>query len=167
MKKTNTNGITLDVTLFTEAEREIEMTRNFRANARGRHCNGNTKAIIVVEDGMVLTSSIDAGEYMGVSQSCASSAARGKTKTCKGKHLFYVDDLPNNVYDLCEVIQNLNKSVHGLKADAKGMEAEITRLRSELAEAKVLNSENAAKEAKRKEMAELRRRLAELENEID
>lgn len=167
MKKTNTNGITRDVTLFTEAEKEIEMTRNFRANARGRHCNGNTKATIIIEDGLVFTSSIDTAEHLTVSQSCVSYAARTPGATCKGKHIFYVNDLPNNVYDLCEVIQNLNKSVHALEADAKGMETEITRLREELAHERETNREYAAKEAKRKEMAELRRRLAELESEIN
>lgn len=166
MKKTNTNGITRDVTLFTEAEREIEMSRNFKANARGKHCNGNTKAVIIIEDGLVFTSSIDTAEHLTVAQSCVSYAARTPGATCKGKHIFYVNELPNHVYDLCAVIQSLNKRNHGLEADAKGMEAEITRLRSELAEAKALNQEYAAKEAKRKEMAELRRRLAELESEI-
>ena len=165
MKK-NQNGITLDTAIFSEAEKEIEMKRNFKANARGKHCNGNTKAVIIIEDGLVFTSSIDTAEHLTVSQSCVSYAARTPGATCKGKHIFYVNDLPNNVYDLCKVIQTLNKRNNSLTADAKGMEAEITRLREELAEAKALNSEYAAKEAKRKEMAELRRRLAELESEI-
>lgn len=165
MKK-NQNGITLDTAIFSEAEKEIEMKRNFKANARGKHCNGNTKAVIIIEDGLVFTSSIDTAEHLTVSQSCVSYAARTPGATCKGKHIFYVNDLPNNVYDLCKVIQTLNKRNNSLTADAKGMEAEITRLREELAEAKVLNSEYAAKEAKRKEMAELRRRLTELESEI-
>lgn len=165
MKK-NQNGITLDTAIFSEAEKEIEMKRNFKANARGKHCNGNTKAVIIIEDGLVFTSSIDTAEHLTVSQSCVSYAARTPGATCKGKHIFYVNDLPNNVYDLCKVIQTLNKRNNSLTADAKGMEAEITRLREELAEAKALNSEYAAKEAKRKEMAELRRRLTELESEI-
>ena len=165
MKK-NQNGITLDTAIFSEAEKEIEMKRNFKANARGKHCNGNTKATIIIEDGLVFTSSIDTAEHLTVSQSCVSYAARTPGATCKGKHIFYVNDLPNNVYDLCKVIQTLNKRNNSLTADAKGMEAEITRLREELAEAKALNSEYAAKEAKRKEMAELRRRLTELESEI-
>lgn len=161
MKKAN------EITLFTEAEKEIEMSRNFKAKARGKHCNGNTKAVIIIEDGLVFTSSIDTAEHLTVSQSCVSYAARTPGATCKGKHIFYVNELPNHVYDLCEVIQNLNKSVHALEADAKGMKTEITRLREELAHERETNREYAAKEAKRKEMAELRRRLAELENEID
>lgn len=161
MKKAN------EITLFTEAEKEIEMSRNFKAKARGKHCNGNTKAVIIIEDGLVFTSSIDTAEHLTVSQSCVSYAARTPGATCKGKHIFYVNELPNHVYDLCAVIQSLNTRNHGLEADTKGMETEITRLREELAHERETNREYAAKEAKRKEMAELRRRLAELENEID
>ena len=166
MKK-NQNGITLDTAIFSEAEKEIEMKRNFKANARGKHCNGNTKAVIIIEDGLVFTSSIDTAEHLTVSQSCVSYAARTPGATCKGEHIFYVNELPNHVYDLCAVIQSLNKRNHALEADAKGMETEITRLREELAHERETNREYAAKEAKRKDMAELRRRLAELENEID
>ena len=166
MKK-NQNGITLDTAIFSEAEKEIEMKRNFKANARGKHCNGNTKAVIIIEDGLVFTSSIDTAEHLTVSQSCVSYAARTPGATCKGKHIFYVHELPNHVYDLCEVIQTLNKRIHGLEADAKGMEAEITRLRAELAEAKALNRQYAEREAKRQEAAELRRKLALLEKELE
>ena len=88
MKKTNTNGITRDATLFTEAEKEIEMSRNFKAKARGKHCNGNTKAAIIIEDGLVFTSSIDTAEHLTVAQSCVSYAARTPGATCKGKHIF-------------------------------------------------------------------------------
>lgn len=152
MKKANANELTIN--------------RTMTVPAKGKHCNGNSKAILLVEDGEIYFSMTDVAECLDVTVGAVSFAVRNESKV-KGKTPILVANLPYKANLLCNVIKSLNQRTRALEADAKGMEAEITRLRAELAKARVLNAKYEAREAKRQEAAELRKKLAMLEKELE
>lgn len=145
---------------------ELTINRTMTVPAKGKHCNGNSKAVLIVEDGEVYFSMTDVAEELKVSGPAISQAIKHEHKV-KDKTPILVANLPYKANLLCEAIKSLNQRNRALEADAKGMEAEITRLRTELAKARALNAKYEAREAKRQEAAELRKKLAMLEKELE
>ena len=145
---------------------ELTINRTLTIPAKGKHCHGNSKAILLVEDGEVYFSMADVAETLEVSRPAISQSIKHGYKL-KGKTPILVANLPYKVNLLCEVIKTLNQRNRALEADTKGMEAEINQLRAELAEAKALNRQYAEREAKRQQAAALRRKLAMLEKELE
>ena len=104
---------------------ELTINRTLTIPAKGKHCHGNSKAILLVEDGEVYFSMADVAETLEVSRPAISQSIKHGYKL-KGKTPILVANLPYKVNLLCEVIKTLNQRNRALEADTKGMEAEIS-----------------------------------------
>lgn len=114
---------------------EIIINEKATATAKGTKRNKNAKPVMCIETGEIFTSATDAGIAYGVGVDCISVNCLGKTKTCKGKHFCYLDQMPEHIDNVANYIQTI---VHKAKLYDEMMaeKEKKSRLQAELAKAK-------------------------------
>lgn len=95
----------------------IIMTEKATIKAQGTHRHGNCKAVYCIEKMKAYTSMADAAADLGCTQGNVSASITGKSKTCKGLHLCYLNDIDQHLDTMAENYQHLKEQNEELKAE--------------------------------------------------
>ncbi len=85
----------------------------------GQHTHPNCKPVINKTTGEIYASVLDVANALGCNPATVSLACCGRTRTCKGYRLEYVDKTSGNIGSLTSEIRKLRAENERLRADAK------------------------------------------------
>ena len=85
------------------------MTRKTTTDATGEHFNGNCLPVTILEDGKTFSSIIDAANYLGVTAGALWQHLHGRTRSCCGKHAFFVRDRDEHYNNMTQYINEQSK----------------------------------------------------------
>ena len=95
----------------------ITMQKESTIKAQGTHRHGNCRQVYCVEKMKAYTSVTDAAADLGCTQGNVSTHITGKSKTCKGYHLCYLNDINQHLDAMSENHQRLMERNAELEAE--------------------------------------------------
>ena len=125
----------------------IIMTSKTTTDATGEHFNGNCLPVTILEDGKTFTSIIDAANYLGVTAGALWQHLHGRTRSCCGKHAFFVRDRDEHYNNMTQYINEQSTRQAELEYKAAQWDAYLAEQeRIHKAEEKRINDINKARE---------------------
>lgn len=144
-KRKDVHGYTFEkVDTTTISETTITRCAAATVSATGTFTNKNCKPIMCVETGVIYASGIEAARALEVDPSCVSAVITGKSKTCKGMHLFMVDNIKENIDAISSIIRTLAKTNEEGKAKIEAYDA-MQKTKAALSEAEAEVAKHEAK----------------------